>query len=164
MKKLGLTLVIGCVLGMGFCADLVWADSCECICISDNTCSAISSCSDGNETGCNSVQFTAECSGSYSLKYDFSCSGSVCKACFVCVFVKDGDGDVVGVCHASCQTDQCDGQCVESVNLEKDKPYTLFVCLRNCFGLSCEDCSNCTGRGYLYKHDSDCSLSGQCNP
>lgn len=165
MKNLRLILVIGCLLGLCLSINLSQAESCECICVADSSCMQHPGCSGGDVTGCSMEEFTAKCSGTYTLRYDNSCSGTTCAKCYACAFLKDESGSVVSACHSDCQSGSCDGVC-SGFTLTQGNSYKLYVCLRTCQEQTCENCSGgCVARAYLYRYDSDCPQFGTgCNP
>lgn len=164
MKSRKLALLV-CLSAICWMPKSICAETCECMCVADNTCMQHSGCSGGDETGCRSVQFTAECGGAYTLAYDLSCTGATCAKCYACVFLKDENGNMVNACHSDCASGNCDGNCTTGITLTKDKVYELFVCLRTCSDNSCENCvGGCVARGYIYKYSNDCSFGAGCAP
>ncbi|MCB1060013.1 MAG: hypothetical protein KDB65_07270 [Calditrichaeota bacterium] len=168
MKTLKYIIGLCFVLGMGFGSALGQGiESCtQCICVADGSCDGnISSCN-GFDSGCAAQTFTAQCSGSYSLRYSLSCSGETCNECFACVFVTDSEGQVIGVCHSDCANSDCEGDCTNQAPLTANERYKLYVCLRACEGGSCEECEGCVARGYVYNgsFSTSCDSIPSCNP
>lgn len=171
MKTLKFLLSAGCVLGLELGSALGQGDSfscTQCVCVADGSCSSESSC-DGSDSDCETNTFTAECTGNYTIRYSLSCSGATCAQCFACVFLTDSDGQLIAssICHSSCQSGDCSNNCQTTVALTADQPYNIKVCKRTCFGGSCENCSSCIARGYVYiggQFTSVCDLIPACQP
>ncbi len=171
MKTLKFLLMAGCLLGLELGSALGQGiESCtQCVCVADGSCDGSTSGCNGDDAGCETKTFTALCGGAYTLRYSLNCSGSACANCFACVFLTDESGDVIGssICHGTCQNGDCTNDCGTTVTLTADAEYKLHVCKRICFSSSCENCSSCFARGYVFTGGSFstvCSSIPACNP
>ena len=168
MKTLKFLLMAGCVLGLelGSALGQEAPEICtQCICVADSSCGTESGCSSGVQTGCAFTTFNASCGGTYTLRYSLSCSGATCNKCYACVYLKDINGNVVGAAHSDCTNQDCTGN-GDSPTLNAGYSYTLFVCKRTCPEGSCNDCTNCVARGYVFRNtfENDCNTIPACNP
>ena len=166
MKTLAYIIGLGYLLGLGMGSALGQGiESCtQCVCVADNTCDESSTCG-SSEVGCGGQSFTADCSGTYKLKYVFSCSGDTCEQCYACVYLVDGSGNFLAAAHSSCNSRDCEGL-GDTYDLVSGHQYKLYVCKKVCPGGSCDDCTGCVARGYIFRNSFslDCNVIPACNP
>jgi hypothetical protein len=128
-----------------------------CVCVTDGSCSEIGNCSADNQTGCESTQFTPECSGTY--KFDVTLACADCEHCLACAYLFV-NGSYVTNRQAGCMAGQCYAS--DYVNLTRNVTYTLYACLRGCGTGDCNaHCSGCTAKARVYRVLSDCGMA--CN-
>ncbi len=166
MKKLECLLLFAAICCSAIPSAFAQGDSfsCpQCVCAADAQCYAEQSCSGSTLLDCSSTTFVAECTAAYALRAVMSCSdGALCKYCYACVRLFSGQ-TVIGVCHNTCQGDQCLQECTSAAFLTQGQTYTLYVGLRSCVETGCSECQ-CTARGYVYRQWSDCNTIPSCNP
>lgn len=160
MKTLIGLLAVLCLLGGGSGYGQGILSCNECRCVADNTCSDLS-CTD--DTGCPTFTFTAACGGTHYLKSVLTCSaGSICGECYACAILYEESTGGTIISHTLCTS----GGCTDSVavTLNSGGAYKLKTCLRKCPGYSCDGCSSCTARAYVYTTWSACNGIPACNP
>ncbi len=159
MKRgtLALLLLLGCAT-VGFARG---PDYCvQCACVADNSCTTHSGC--GQLDGCNSVNFTANCGGTYVFKVVMKCSsGDVCRNCVSCAVITHAGEPPIAI-QAGCRADDCELK--TQVPLAYGEQYTLSACLRACQFHSCDECTSCTVQAFVYKQASDCNPMPPCDP
>jgi hypothetical protein len=131
-----------------------------CVCVTDNTCSDVVCDVDGS---CVSTQFTAPCTGTYTVKSKVTCPNSaMCKDCIGCaIVIRNHDGGIMGSIHGPCQTDSCNSQ--TTVTLSQNTVYRLYACMGHCADDDCDDCEGCSVYAVLYRITDDCLFTG-CTP
>jgi hypothetical protein len=169
MKTLKCVILLASMAGIGIGSALgqtILSGCSQCVCVADGSCDSDNSSCNGGDYGCEVKVFTASCSGSYKLSYSLDCSGSTCAACFACVYLRDSVGSLIAssICHSSCSSGDCIDSCATSVTLTQNAEYKLYVCKRICFGGSCDSCTTCVARGYVWKSWANCGTIAACNP
>lgn len=124
----------------------------ECFCISDNSCTS-GECSVSLTTNCTRREFTAACSGDYTLYTETSCTGGEnCFKCQSCAnLFKLSSGIEVWIANG--HTNTCDhGVCTSSttIHLNEGDTYVLYVCKIPCPDGSSVCGDNCTASSTAY--------------
>jgi hypothetical protein len=128
----------------------LWAQA-DCACEqsvtkTDVTCTAWSGCTAPTDA-CDRIQFTAACTGHYTLLVSLSCTSGQCSDYNVCAMLYDQSGNSLGHCFDigdSCTP--CYNTCT-TLCLFSGQVYTLYVCLTSCGNNQCPSPASCTASG-----------------
>jgi hypothetical protein len=128
-----------------------------CVCVVDATCSDASGC---DLTGCETTQFTLNCTSGGIYKFEVFLSCADCEHCLACAFVTDPQGGWTGILQAGCIANQCNA--IQYITLAGGTTYKLSAGLRRCgTPNTCTGCSGCTAKARVYRYTSDCGTA--CN-
>jgi hypothetical protein len=109
-----------------------------------------SDCPPDDDHGCQSLQFTAQCTGYYDIDTWLTSTG-VLTDCKICVYVRKADsGSIVGQCVLDvCAEGRITKTCAGAAALVANEVYNIYVCLTYCdTHNTCNNyCANCTAHG-----------------
>ncbi len=117
--------------------------------VTDNSCTAATTCAGPATHGCQSTTFTVPTDGVYRLTASIDeCSGGTsCYPCMAEVYLYKNDSPPVLL---ECIHNSCGGTCASistEVELHKYTEYLLYICKIDCSGDDCSSCgSGCTAR------------------
>ncbi|MFZ5432565.1 MAG: hypothetical protein ACOZB3_02215 [Calditrichota bacterium] len=136
----------------------VFGQCIDCVAVFDNTCACESCYFD--ELQCSYREFTAACSGNYTLAAEIQCSDpDDCANCVACVWLYAVDKTPILLrnVHTTCQANQSWYEDTSCCPLGEGSKYRIYVSLQHCEDSEdcSEDCSNCSAKGWVFYPGDD---------